>query len=137
MCEGVEWPRGTLPPLCEIPQSFPTRKQHVLGFGFSKSAVMHHILVWHQLEDNRFTPSVEGHAIGMHTISTQLPVGFIFQASGRHTNSLRAKPSALRWQVPFFKDPFHALHNGPHFCHGTSTCRARAKPHSEIQVIAS
>lgn len=89
-CEipGAEWPGGTLLPLCGTPQSFPTPKKHILAFGFCKPAVMYHISVWHQLEDDRFTPSVEEHATGLRAISTQLPVGFIFKSSGRHTNKI-------------------------------------------------
>lgn len=89
-CEilGAKWPKGTLLPLCEIPWSFPTLKQHVLGFGFWKSAVTYHISVWHQLEDNRLTLSVEKHTIGTHAILTQLPVGFIFKSSWRHANTI-------------------------------------------------
>lgn len=54
----------------------------------------------------------------------------IRKAQNQH---LHAKTSALPWHIPFFKDPFNSFHDGPHFCHGTSACRARAKPHCEIQ----
>lgn len=46
---------------------------------------------------------------------------------------LHAKASALPWHIPFFKDPFNSFHDGPHFCHGSWACRARAKAHGEIQ----
>lgn len=44
-CEipAAEWPGGTLLPLYKTPQSFPTLKKRVLGFGFCKPAVMYHI----------------------------------------------------------------------------------------------
>lgn len=105
-------PGGTLLPRCEIPQSFPTRKQRELGLGFSKSAARHQTSVWHQLGANCCAPSVGEPAAGPRTISAGFPVGFIFrspgrQSAGRAVSSAPAGPAprrpsarSRRWSTP-------------------------------------
>lgn len=109
-------PGGTLLPRCEIPQSFPTRKQRELSLGFSKSAARHQTSVWHQLGANCCAPSVGEPAGGPRAISAGFPVGFIFrspgrQSTGRAVSSAPAGPAprrpsarSRRWSTPL---PWH------------------------------
>lgn len=94
---------------------------------------MHHISVRQQLETNRFSPSVEERAVGTRVIS---PSCWFDRRGvrGAHKCNSHAKPSALRRQVRCFEGPLHALHDGPHFRHGTSACRARAQQQAETHV---
>lgn len=52
-------------------------------------------------------------------------LGFLLAlSSGPQEGNRQGEQSALRRQVPLRDDPPHALSDGPHLCHGTSTCRA-------------
>lgn len=73
--------------------------------------------------------SAEGSASKVHAIPSELLLFSSshwksYQGGGRYATDI--KGSALCWQVPLWKGHLHLLHNGPYFCHGTSTCRAKS-----------
>lgn len=96
---------------------------------------MYHISVWHQLEDNRLTLSVEEHTIGTHAILTQLPVGFIFKSSWRHTNTIYMPNHQLCVDTSRSSRILFTLSTMVHTSAiAPRPAGVRAKPHGEIQV---